>query len=67
MQSSEAHLMTIRNALQVLPVSREALYRKLQSGELPSYRFGRKVLVDIQECLQTMRRTPAIPTDKDEQ
>lgn len=36
-------------------ISREAFYRKLKSGELPSYRFGRKILVDVDEILAAMR------------
>ena len=36
-------------------ISREAFYRKLKSGELPSYRFGRKILVDVDEILTAMR------------
>jgi len=37
-------------------ISREAFYRKLKTGELPSYRFGRKVLVDVGEILAAMRQ-----------
>ena len=36
-------------------ISREAFYRKLKTGELPSYRFGRKILVDVNEILAAMR------------
>jgi len=37
-------------------LSREKLYRLLKSGELPSYRFGRKILVDPTEIFQSMRQ-----------
>lgn len=37
-------------------ISREGLYRKLKSGELPSYRFGQKILVDPAEILAAMKQ-----------
>ena len=48
-------LLSVRDALKIIPVSREALYRKLKRRELPSYRFGAKVLVDLDEILRAMR------------
>ena len=48
-------LLSVRDALKIIPVSREALYRKFKSKELPSYRFGGKVLVDLHEVLAAMR------------
>ena len=36
-------------------ISREAFYRKIKNGDLPSYRFGRKILVDLDEILAAMR------------
>ena len=39
-------LLSVPDALKIIPVSREALYRKLKNKELPSYRFGGKVLID---------------------
>ncbi len=51
----ELKLITVAKALKTIPVNREAFYRKLQKGELPSYRFGRRILVDIGECLAAMR------------
>ncbi len=55
MNNPNANLQTVKNALKLIPVSREAFYRKLQSGELPSYRLGRRILVDIEECKAAMR------------
>jgi len=37
-------------------ISREGFYRKLKSGELPSYKFGSKILVNPQEILAAMRQ-----------
>jgi len=54
-QTPNPDLRSIPEALKVLPVSREAFYRKLKSGALPSYRFGAKVLVDLHEVLAAMR------------
>lgn len=55
-EQTTQRLMSVAEALQVLPVSREALYRKLESGELPSFRFGRKILVDVNEIKEAMRQ-----------
>ncbi len=46
---------SVKEALKVLDVSREAFYKKLKNGELPHYKFGRKILVDIGEILAVMR------------
>jgi len=51
-----SNLQTVKEALEVIPVSREAFYKKLKSGELPSYRLGRRILVDIEECREAMRQ-----------
>ena len=48
--------VSVNEALKIIPVSRESFYRKIKQGQLPSYRFGRKVLVDVQECLAVMRQ-----------
>ena len=48
-------LLSVPDALKIIPVSREALYRKLKTKELPSYRFGGKVLIDLHEVLAAMR------------
>ncbi|NIV94803.1 helix-turn-helix domain-containing protein [candidate division KSB1 bacterium] len=47
--------VSVSKALKEIPVSREALYRKLKRGELPCYKFGKKILVDIDEILAAMR------------
>ena len=48
--------VTVAEALKVLPLSREAFYRRLKNGELPCFRFGRKILVDVNEILHAMRQ-----------
>ncbi len=59
MDPKERNLRPVKEALKIIPVSREAFYRKLHSGELPCYRFGRKILVDVEECLRAMRLASA--------
>ena len=56
MQYQDSRLRTIREAANLLHVSESALYRKIQTEEIPAYRFGRKVLVDVREVLAVMRR-----------
>jgi len=46
---------SVKEALKVLDVSREAFYKKLKSGVLPHFKFGRKILVNIDEVLEAMR------------
>ena len=56
MQHVDSRLKTIREAAHLLHVSKSALYRKIQTDEIPAYRFGRKVLLDLREVLAVMRR-----------
>jgi excisionase family DNA binding protein len=56
MSHVDSKLKTIREAAAMLNVSISALYRKIQTEEIPAYRFGRKVLVDFGEVLASMRR-----------
>ena len=46
---------SVKEALEILPVSREAFYKKLKGGELPHFKFGRKILVNIEEVMEAMR------------
>lgn len=52
----DTRLKTVKEAAQLLNVSESALYKKIQTEEIPGYRFGRKVLVDLREVLAAMRR-----------
>ena len=54
--SDEVKPVTVPEALKVIPVSREAFYRKLKNGELPCWRFGKRILVDVNQCLEAMRQ-----------
>lgn len=56
MQHLDNKLKTVREAALLLNVSISGLYRKIQTEEIPAYRFGRKVLVDLREVLAAMRR-----------
>jgi len=49
------NLKSVKEALKIIPVNREAFYRKLKNGELPCLKFGKKILVDIDEVLAVMR------------
>ena len=60
MPQNNGQLMPVKDALKLIPVSREAFYKKLQSGELPSYRLGRRILVDIEECREAMRQNKEV-------
>jgi len=49
-------LQTVRAVAKALNVSPFLLYRKVQAGQLPAYRLGRKVLLDVAEVIEAMRR-----------
>lgn len=53
---SESSLRSVRDNARMFNVSPNALYRKIRAGELPAYRFGRKVLVDPVELREALRR-----------
>ncbi len=55
MQQETSTLVTVKQAAALLSVSPYALYRKLQNGKLPCFKFGRKVLIDIAEIKTAMR------------
>ena len=40
MSLAEGDLLTVAQALRILPVSRSAFYRLLDNGEIPCVRFG---------------------------
>ena len=41
-------------------ISRESLYRKINDGSLPSYRFGVKILLNPAEILESMKKAAAV-------
>jgi excisionase family DNA binding protein len=52
---SESPLRSVRDNAKMFGVSRSGLYRKIRAGEVPSYRFGRKVLIDPAELREALR------------
>lgn len=46
---------TVKRAAEALTVSKHALYRKIKNGEIPAYKFGRKILLDMEEVKKAMR------------
>lgn len=52
----EAQLKPVQDIATMFGVSRFSLYRKIRSGEIPAYHFGRKVLLDPAEFRESLRR-----------
>ena len=48
-------LVTVKEFLKLVPLSREFAYRAFKSGQLPCLKAGRRILVDVDECLEAMR------------
>ncbi len=48
-------ILSLKNGAKFLGVSYRGLWEQVASGELPSFRFGRKILVDVDELLAAMR------------
>jgi excisionase family DNA binding protein len=48
-------LRSVKEGAAELNVSTFALYRRIKNGDIPAYRFGRKVLIDLQEVKEAMR------------
>ena len=55
MEKAEPMLKTVKEAANLLNVSAFWLYRGIQAGQVPAFRFGRKILLDINAVLATMR------------
>ncbi len=56
MTNSKSQPMTVREFSAFLRVSRHKVYEKIRSGEIPALHFGRRVLIDLEEALESMRR-----------
>lgn len=56
MLSETQPLLTVRQAAHALNVSPHGLYKRLRTGELPYLRFGRKILIDLEQVREAMRR-----------
>ena len=51
----EFKLVSVKEALQCLPISRECLYRAVERNLIPHYRLGRKVMLNLSEVLEGLR------------
>jgi putative molybdopterin biosynthesis protein len=47
--------MTVAEAAEYLRIGRHTLYRLVESGRIPSYRIGRKILLDLQDLDDILR------------
>ncbi len=48
-------LFPVKHVAVLFTICPHTLYRKIRLGEIPSYRFGRKVLLDINEVRAALR------------
>lgn len=56
MKNAQVTTATVKQAAELLNVSTSGLYRKLRTGEVPgALKFGRKVLVDLDELIAGLR------------
>ena len=55
MANSKAQPLTVSEFSAFLRVSRHKVYEKIRSGEIPCLHFGRRVLIDLDEALDSMR------------
>lgn len=53
-------LTTVDSAAEEFAVSKFSLYRKIKAGEIPAYKFGRSVRVDLAEVREAMRAQGAV-------
>ena len=58
MRQIDSALQSVKEGAAELNVSTFALYRRIKSGEIPAYRFGRKVLLDLREVREAIRVKP---------
>ncbi|MDA1305471.1 MAG: helix-turn-helix domain-containing protein [Nitrospirae bacterium] len=56
MIQTKSQPMTVSEFSAFLRVSRHKVYEKIRSGEIPALHFGRRVLIDLDEALESMRR-----------
>ncbi len=55
MEEHRRRTMGVAKAAKELDSSKFTLYDKIKKGELPAYRLGRKILVNVDELLEAMR------------
>lgn len=54
-RTQDKRILSLKKGAEFLGVSYRGLWDQVARGELPSFRFGRKILVDIDELLEAMR------------
>jgi excisionase family DNA binding protein len=52
--SSYAHVITVEEAAKLLRISRGSAYEAVRTGEIPTVRFGRRILVPRARLLQML-------------
>ncbi len=57
----DKQLMTVKEVALLLRISRSALYRLIERGELPSLRLGHSVRLRADDVLAFMRGTRRLP------
>ena len=53
--TQDKRIRSLKEGAEFLGVSYRGLWDQVARGELPSFRFGRKILVDVDELLAAMR------------
>lgn len=57
--SRPAATMTVEEAAQLLGIGRATAYNAVRSGEIPSIRIGRRIVVPKRKLLELLRGEPA--------
>lgn len=52
---AQNQMKDVKTASEIMNVSSHGLYKKIREGKIPAYRFGRKVLIDMEEVKRAMR------------
>jgi excisionase family DNA binding protein len=56
MESVTQPLVKVREGAAFLKISKDCLYRKIGAGEIPVYRIGRALRIDLNEVKEWARR-----------
>ena len=59
MNYTKSQPMNVSEFSTYLRVSRGKMYEKIRKGEIPAYHFGRKVLIDLDEAMESLRQERA--------
>lgn len=58
-------VLTVEEAGQLLRISRQSAYQAARTGELPTIRIGRRLLVPRARLDALLESTPATPEDRE--